>query len=136
MTETSGVAVGGPTALAVDALAQHPDLAKLGEVLQAPQTALRARLNAVVLDLVLLGFVSQILAGGAASASSSERALIFLVAEFAYFFVFEISSSQTIGKRVFRVRVVTTSGAPASARQIALRNVLRVVDALPFLYAS
>jgi uncharacterized RDD family membrane protein YckC len=123
--------------LPVNGLDQHPELARLSKALQAPQAALRARLNAVILDLILLGIVSQVLASAAtAPVSPSERALLFLVLEFSYFFIFELNSGRTVGKRVFHVRVVTASGAQATVPQIALRNVLRLVDALPFLYAS
>ena len=123
--------------LAADELVDHPDLSRLSSALQAPQAAIRSRLNAVVLDLILLGFVSQLLAGSlSGSVSSATRAWIFLALEFTYFFVCELRSGRTIGKRIFHVRVTTASGAPETARQIALRNVLRLVDALPFLYAS
>jgi uncharacterized RDD family membrane protein YckC len=122
---------------AADALAEHPDIARLSSALQAPQAAVRARLNAVVLDLLLLGVASQLLVSSlGASKSPSERGLIFLIVEFGYFFVCELAYGRTLGKRIFHVRVVTASGAPATARQIALRNALRVLDALPFLYAS
>ncbi len=127
----------GSDTLAIDALLEHPDLSRLTTSLQAPQAAVRSRLNAVVLDLILLGFVSQLLAGAlSGSASSATRAGVFLAIEFTYFFVCELKSGQTIGKRIFHVRVTTASGAPATAGQIALRNVLRLVDALPFFYAS
>ena len=123
--------------VADEGLAQHPDFAKLDAARRAPQDALRARLNAVVLDLLLLGLVSQLIATVAGSSKDTGgRALTFLSVEFAYFFVCELASGRTIGKRVFHVRVATSSGVPATARQIALRNVLRVVDALPLLYAS
>jgi uncharacterized RDD family membrane protein YckC len=125
------------TILLGETLAQHPELAKLSAALQAPQGALRARLNAVVVDLILLGLVTQlVLSVARGSTSRSEHALVFLVLEIAYFFVCELRSGRTIGKRLFHVRVVTASGAPATYGQIALRNVLRLVDALPFLYAS
>jgi uncharacterized RDD family membrane protein YckC len=127
----------GSGTLATDVLVDHPDLSRLSSALHAPQDAVRSRLNAVVLDLILLGFVSQLLAGAmSGSVSSATRAGIFLTLEFAYFFVCELKSGQTIGKRVFHVRVTTEDGAPATAQQIALRNVLRLVDSLPFLYAS
>src|SRR5579859_7152660 len=127
----------GGAVLPGDALAQHPDFAKLTAARQAPQDALRARLNAVVLDLVLLGLVSQLAASALGAAKgTADRTLVFLVVEFSYFFACELANGRTVGKRIFHVRVVTASGDPATARQIALRNVLRLVDALPLLYAS
>ena len=120
-----------------DALAQHPDIVRLSAALQAPQAALRARLNAVILDLLLLGVVSQLIAGAVLhDVTSANRALVFLAVEFLYFFAFEFYGGRTVGKRVFHVRVATASGAPPTAGQIALRNLLRPIDALPFFYAS
>jgi uncharacterized RDD family membrane protein YckC len=40
-------------------------------------------------------------------------------------------NGQTVGKRAMRIRVVTVQGQPIRAWQAVLRNVLRVVDALP-----
>jgi uncharacterized RDD family membrane protein YckC len=132
-------AMSGPERVAQfsDALAEHPDLVRLSRALQAPQAALRARMNAVILDLLLLGVVSQLLAGAVShDATSATRAVVFLGVEFVYFFACEFYGGRTIGKRIFHVRVATASGAPPTAGQIALRNVLRPIDALPFFYAS
>jgi uncharacterized RDD family membrane protein YckC len=127
----------GSDRLETDALIDHPDLSRLTAVLRAPQDAIRSRLNAVAVDLILLGFASQLLAGAMSGAvSPATRAGIFLALEFAYFFVCELKDGQTIGKRLFHVRVTSANGAPATAGQVALRNVLRLVDSLPFLYAS
>ena len=41
---------------------------------------------------------------------------------------------QTVGKRLMRLRVMDAAGLRLRFHQIAIRNVLRVVDALPFLY--
>jgi uncharacterized RDD family membrane protein YckC len=41
---------------------------------------------------------------------------------------------QTVGKRIFGLRVIDASGRRLSFGQIALRNILRLVDALPLLY--
>ncbi|HEX5224597.1 MAG TPA: RDD family protein [Solirubrobacteraceae bacterium] len=130
------VSEGGTVAVPGDVVA-HPDLARLTHVLQAPQAALRARLNAVILDLVLVGIASQLLAPALAGrGDAAGRTVVFLALEFSYFFLYELRRGQTIGKRVFHVRVVTLDGSPATARQIALRNALRIFDALPLLYAS
>lgn len=102
-----------------------------------PQVAVRARLNAIVLDLILLGLLSRILlAVTDARASSGVVLALFTVLQLAYFFVYEASSGQTIGKRLFHVRVETLSGQRPTTGQIAWRTVLRPVDALPALYAS
>jgi hypothetical protein len=68
----------GSHAMATDALVGHPDLLRLASRLQAPQDAIRARLNAVALDLILLGFASQLLAGTrSGSTSAATRAAMF-----------------------------------------------------------
>lgn len=43
-------------------------------------------------------------------------------------------SGQTLGKRLLRLRVVDEQGLPLRFPQLAMRNLLRVVDALPLLY--
>jgi uncharacterized RDD family membrane protein YckC len=102
-----------------------------------PQVAVRARLNAIILDLLLLGVGSRLLASGLSnSLSPGTEVLLFLVLQFAYFFVLEACTRQTVGKRIFHVRVCALDGAKPTTKQIAVRNVLRPFDALPLLYAS
>jgi uncharacterized RDD family membrane protein YckC len=126
--------VADPTPSSLEA---HPDLARLQAALTAPQAALRARLNAIVLDLLLLGVVSQVLVDPLVGAHSrTDRAWTFLVVEFVYFFVCELRNGRTVGKRIFHVRVVATDGGRITWRQIATRNLVRIADALPLLYVS
>jgi uncharacterized RDD family membrane protein YckC len=102
-----------------------------------PQGAVRGRLNAIVLDLILLGLVERVLLAVAGSSIHSTNViLLFLALQFAYFFGCEVRAGQTIGKRIFHVRVATLAGTPPSPRQVAWRTVLRLVDSLPLLYAS
>jgi len=55
---------------------------------------------------------------------------------FAYFAVFEaVWNGQTPGKRWTHLRVIKDSGRPISSYDAILRNLIRVVDALPTLYA-
>lgn len=61
-------------------------------------------------------------------------AIVFLVLVFGYFFGSELAFGQTLGKRLFRIRVVSREGQRPSAGAIAARTLLRVVDFLPFLY--
>lgn len=48
-----------------------------------------------------------------------------------YFFVFEMSSGQTLGKRMLKLRVAHLDGTPAQPAAIAIRTLLRFVDWLP-----
>ncbi len=52
-----------------------------------------------------------------------------------YFAFFEaVWNGQTPGKRLMQLRVIQQSGRPVSVFQAIARNLLRVVDQLPFLY--
>lgn len=60
--------------------------------------------------------------------------LVFLI-EFAYFAFFEtLWNGQTPGKRLAHLRVIKDSGRPISVYEAILRNLLRIVDALPGVY--
>lgn len=62
--------------------------------------------------------------------------LVGFVLFYGYFAIFEIAwRGQTPGKRLIGLRVIAVSGRPASAYQILLRNLLRIVDQLPGPYA-
>ena len=62
--------------------------------------------------------------------------LVALVIGVLYHFALESNGGQTIGKRRYGIQVVSVHGGPATAKGIALRSVLRVVDVLPFWYLS
>ncbi len=65
--------------------------------------------------------------------------LIFVgfVIEFGYFAFFEsVWNGQTPGKRWTHLRVMKDSGRPISTQDAILRNLLRVVDSFPTLYAT
>jgi uncharacterized RDD family membrane protein YckC len=55
---------------------------------------------------------------------------------YGYFAVFEtVWNGQTPGKRVIGLRVIHASGRPISAWEAILRNVVRLVDQMPAIYA-
>jgi len=57
--------------------------------------------------------------------------------QFGYFALFEtIWNGQTPGKRWTHLRVIKDSGRPISAYDAILRNLLRIVDYLPTMYAT
>ncbi len=56
--------------------------------------------------------------------------LIFL----AYFVILEGMRGATIGKMVMKIKVVREDGSPCGLGPAVIRNILRIVDALPFLY--
>ena len=58
------------------------------------------------------------------------------LSHFGYFTVFEILwRGQTPGKRMVHIRVVKDSGRTLSASETILRNLMRIADQLPALYA-
>ncbi len=60
----------------------------------------------------------------------------FFAVTYGYFLLFEaLRNGQTPGKRAAGIRVISDSGAPVTFRQVLLRNVMRIVDSLPSLYA-
>lgn len=62
--------------------------------------------------------------------------LVFFCLYFGYFAIFEaVWNGQTPGKRLTRLRVIQESGRPVSVYQALGRNLMRIVDQLPFFYA-
>jgi uncharacterized RDD family membrane protein YckC len=100
----------------------------------APDRAIRARAGALLLDGVILGVATRLALGGVGDFGTA--VLLAVLIQFAYFVVQEASGGQTIGKRAARLRVVQLDGSAPTLGQVAIRNALRIFDALPLLYAS
>jgi uncharacterized RDD family membrane protein YckC len=89
-------------------------------------------------SLLTLGIVT---AAAIASRDVAPWALAVLVFSgfilyYAYFAIFEtIWSGQTPGKRIVGLRVMAISGRPLGVFEAILRNLLRIVDQMPFIYA-
>ena len=111
------------------------------------------RLGALVLDLVfygLLSFVVNTVYGGVQLTSGSVPVGNFGFVEYttvtavgwpwqvllalAYYFVPEALFGATPGKRLAGICVVTVDGSPLTIQAVLIRNLLRIVDWLPFLY--
>jgi uncharacterized RDD family membrane protein YckC len=60
-------------------------------------------------------------------------AIAYFVVVLAYYFVMEAATGKTLGKMVMGLRVVSTSG-PYTPMKAFIRNLLRIIDGLPFLY--
>ena len=73
------------------------------------------------------------LLGGAGGAAF---ALVLFLVFLGYDILFEVfASGRTPGKRATGIRVVRTGGQPVGFLTSAIRNVLRVIDFMPFMYA-
>ncbi len=61
--------------------------------------------------------------------------LAYFAVSMGYGFILEWAlNGQTLGKRLFRLRVMDAQGLALSFSQVVIRNLLRLVDALPGLY--
>ena len=105
---------------------------------------LGTRAIAQLLDLLILAgvLIAVLLVGvavGAVAGSDTIGSLIEIVGSFmvvfGYFWVSEsLWSGQTIGKKAFRLRAVGDRGEPLTFMQAGIRNVVRIVDFLPYGY--
>ncbi len=117
--------------------------------LEFPLAGIGSRFLAIALDLLLqiaayvvLGLIAAMISWigilGVMGKQWGIAILIFVafVVQFGYFSLFEIFwNGQTPGKRWTHLRVIQDSGRPITAYDAILRNLLRIVDALPSLYA-
>ena len=72
--------------------------------------------------------------GGASVNLEGVSALVFFALVFLYYGLSEAMTGQTLGKRLFGVRVVSADGSRPSTGAIAGRTALRIIDGLPFAY--
>ncbi len=95
-------------------------------------------LDLLILGGVLLGITFAAIAIGQAGFDVVAYLLAILggfVVVFGYFWASEAFwSGQTIGKKVFRLRAVGDRGEPMTFVQAGIRNVVRIVDFLPYGY--
>src|SRR5947209_15276825 len=95
-------------------------------------------LDLLILAGVLIGITFAAIAVGQAGSSTIAFLVGVLggfVVVFGYFWTCEAFwSGQTIGKKVFRLRAVGDRGEPMTFFQAGIRNVVRIVDFLPYAY--
>jgi uncharacterized RDD family membrane protein YckC len=103
---------------------------------------LGTRAIAQIIDLLIVAaiLVAVLVVALAVSAASTQTATLtaligsFLVI-FGYFWVSEsLWSGQTVGKKAFRLRAVGDRGEPLTFGQAGIRNIVRIVDFLPYGY--
>jgi len=105
---------------------------------------LGTRAIAQLLDLLIVGgiLIAVIFFASAAvtvTGSSTVGTLTLIIGAFivvfGYFWISEaLFSGQTIGKKAFRLRAVGDRGEPLTFMQAGVRNVVRIVDFLPYGY--
>jgi uncharacterized RDD family membrane protein YckC len=102
---------------------------------------LGSRFLALIVDLALItglsAVVSQLTRGALPGAVGIvAQAVVMLVLTWGYHVYFEVRhQGQSPGKRITGIRVVDGRGLPLSVEQSFVRNVVRVLDALPVGYA-
>jgi uncharacterized RDD family membrane protein YckC len=105
---------------------------------------LGSRFMAHAVDVLLLLVVFVVLSIlsiflGSALGDGKLALLIWLLVSFLlfvlYFPILEgLWNGQTLGKRLMRIRVLGDRGEPVTVTQVAIRNLIRLVDFLPLLY--
>lgn len=99
-----------------------------------------ALVDFVIATLVVLGAVFAFeslndLAGGSALQFFGVSVLLTFTVAWAYFVLLEwLWQGQTVGKRLFGLRVIRDDGAPAGFVAVLIRNLVRIVDFLPGFY--
>ena len=122
-----------------------------GEILEPARdqpAGIGRRVAAYLLDaalctgaLLVVGLVGALVSGALQTASGSASSVAFLIAmgiviavPVAYFIGIEGKTGATPGKHLLGLLVVRTDGGDIGFREAVIRNILRVVDALPALY--
>jgi uncharacterized RDD family membrane protein YckC len=113
-----------------------------GVLFRLPLAGAASRLYAMLLDIVIvLGTVNGIglLVYWIFAKAPGFGAMVITLAEFAIGFAYSALlegfwNGQTIGKRLFHLRVIDEAGLPLRIEQAWVRNLMRVFDALPFAY--
>ncbi len=123
---------------AIELTIQTPE----GVLFRLPLAGPASRLYAMLLDMVIvLGIVNGIalLVHSIFAKAPGFGVMAITLAEFAIGFAYGALfegfwNGQTIGKRLFHLRVIDQTGLPLRVEQALVRNLMRVFDALPFAY--
>jgi uncharacterized RDD family membrane protein YckC len=113
-----------------------------GVLFRLPLAGPASRLYAMLLDVaIVLGTVNGIglLVYWIFAKAPGFGVMVITLSEFAIGFAYGALmegfwNGQTIGKRLFHLRVIDQTGLPLRLEQAWVRNLMRVLDALPFAY--
>jgi uncharacterized RDD family membrane protein YckC len=96
------------------------------------------RAFAYLLDVALMGALllgASLALGRAGRLGTPLLFVAFFLIQWGYFLFFEWrQNGSTPGKKLFGLRVIQVAGVRCTLERLVLRNFLRVVDSLPFLY--
>jgi uncharacterized RDD family membrane protein YckC len=113
-----------------------------GVLFRLPLAGPAPRLYAMLLDTAIvlaavngLGYLVYSISANAPGFAAMTITLAEFATVFAYGALLEgFWNGQTIGKRLFHLRVIDESGLPLRIEQAWVRNLMRVIDALPLAY--
>ncbi|GAC1646091.1 MAG: hypothetical protein NVS9B11_17760 [Candidatus Dormibacteraceae bacterium] len=91
----------------------------------------------IVAGILLVVFFTAVYAASSLGAAAGTLVAVIggFVVVFGYFWLSEaLWSGQTIGKKAFRLRAVGDRGEPLTFAQAGIRNVVRIIDFLPYAY--
>jgi uncharacterized RDD family membrane protein YckC len=97
------------------------------------------RAVAVIVDSVILfvvGYVIASMTGGTTAGGfqlNGAPAFLWFLINFAYFIVMEAQMGGTVGKLMLGLRVVKEGGGALDWQASIVRNILRIVDSIPFV---
>jgi len=101
-------------------------------------TRLVAQIVDSIVLLVLYFVVGAVLFGGPSfdvyGTAAVSFGAIYATLSFLYFAVLEAYKGATVGKMLVKIKVVREDGSPCGIGPAIIRNILRIVDVLPFLY--
>jgi len=111
----------------------------------SPLADLRSRILAGIVDYIIIGIIVGLLPVSVVTGPGMPFGLGWLsgilgiiglmwLLWLIYFTCFEGTSGQTIGKKLTHIRVVKEDGSRCDFGSALVRNILRIVDHLPFLY--
>ncbi len=101
-----------------------------------------SRMMAMIVDLMVVSGISKLIRMViepfqiiSADFASAIAVVLFFLVTFLYGILCEwLLQGQTLGKRMFKLRVVDAAGLRLEPSQIVIRNLLRLVDGLPAFY--
>jgi uncharacterized RDD family membrane protein YckC len=119
------------------------DAPPFGPTLSRPEAnVLVQRIVAVIIDSIIIAIVSLVpaiviglgyLLSGVGSIYTPFFG-VFLLIGILYFTYFEGMSGQTPGKRAMGIKVVSATASPMTMTKALVRNILRIIDVLPYFY--
>jgi uncharacterized RDD family membrane protein YckC len=119
-------------------LIRTPEGVVFSQTLAGPVTRFLAWLvdfGCVLVLLLMLQMIILLMGAFSPAVASALTAILYFVVPVFYAMTLEwLWRGQTIGKRVLRLRVVDASGLRLQFSQVAIRNLLRVLDMLPGMY--